>query len=196
MSSFLYSVPSPALAQAQTVKSDYGLENLGLTNLHRTYWNLPAESLYEEVIFRGEGKLTRHGPMAVNTGRHTARSANDKFIVREASSEHNVWWGDYNRPFDGQKFSALLGRMQAFLQGREVFVQDCYANADPQYRMPVRIVTDLAWHSLFAQHVHHADDYGGIPPARAGVHGAVCPVLQGHPPDRRYGDQHVHHYQL
>ncbi len=148
-----FDIASPAVSQSQTVKSDYGLENIGLTNLPRVYWNLPGESLYEEVIFRGEGKLTRDGPLVVNTGRHTARSASDKFIVRETSSEENVWWGDYNRPFSLERFGALLGRMQAYLQGRELFVQDLYANADPEYRMPVRVITELAWHSLFARNM-------------------------------------------
>jgi phosphoenolpyruvate carboxykinase (ATP) len=146
-------VASPAVGQSQTVKSDYGLENIGLTNLQRVYWNLPSEALYEEAIFRGEGKLTRDGPLVVNTGQHTARSANDKFIVREATSDGNIWWGDYNRPFSLERFAALLGRMQAYLQGRDLFVQDVYANADPEYRMPVRVVTELAWHSLFSRNM-------------------------------------------
>jgi phosphoenolpyruvate carboxykinase (ATP) len=91
--------------------------------------------------------------MVVTTGKHTARAAADKFIVRESSTENHVWWGEYNRPFSADKFSALLTRMAAFLQGRDVFVQDCYAGADPSYRMPIRIVTEKAWHSLFARNM-------------------------------------------
>jgi phosphoenolpyruvate carboxykinase (ATP) len=89
----------------------------------------------------------------VTTGKHTARAAADKFIVREHSTENSIWWGEYNRPFSGEKFSALLTRIQGFLQGRDVFVQDCYAGADPRYRMPIRIVTEKAWHSLFARNM-------------------------------------------
>ena len=136
-------IATPATQQSQTVRSDYGLDNLGISNLHRAYWNLPTEALYEEIVFRSEGKVAQHGPLVVNTGRHTARSANDKYIVRESSSEENIWWGEYNRPFSSEKFSSLFDRMLGFLQGRDVFVQDCYANADPQYRMPIRIVTEL-----------------------------------------------------
>jgi len=146
-------LPSPALAEAARLASVYGLDNHGLANLHRTYWNLPTASLYEEAVFRGEARISHLGPMVVTTGKHTARAAADKFVVREQSTEARVWWGEYNRPFSSEKFSALLTRMQGFLQGRDVFVQDCYAGADPEYRMPIRVVTEKAWHSLFARNM-------------------------------------------
>jgi phosphoenolpyruvate carboxykinase (ATP) len=146
-------LPSPAQPEAGKLASIYGLQNHGLTNLHRVYWNLPTASLYEEVVFRGEARVSHLGPVVVTTGKHTARAAADKFIVREHSTERSIWWGEYNRPFSGEKFSALLTRIQGFLQGRDVFVQDCYAGADPRYRMPIRIVTEKAWHSLFARNM-------------------------------------------
>jgi phosphoenolpyruvate carboxykinase (ATP) len=146
-------LPSPAQPEAGKLASIYGLQNHGLTNLHRVYWNLPTASLYEEVVFRGEARVSHLGPVVVTTGRHTARAAADKFIVREHSTESRIWWGEYNRPFSGEKFSALLTRIQGFLQGRDVFVQDCYAGADPRYRMPIRVITEKAWHSLFARNM-------------------------------------------
>jgi len=146
-------LPSPAQGEAGRLAGICGLENLGLSNLHRAYWNLPTASLYEEAVFRGEARISHLGPMVVGTGKHTARAAADKFIVREHSTESRVWWGEYNRPFSAEKFSALLTRMQGFLQGRDLFVQDCYAGADPDYRMPIRIVTEKAWHSLFARNM-------------------------------------------
>jgi phosphoenolpyruvate carboxykinase (ATP) len=146
-------IKTPAEAQAAARKSDFGLENHGLTQLNKVYWNLPVEALYEEAIFRGEGRLTLGGPFVVNTGKHTARAANDKFVVRESSSEQHVWWGQYNRPYSEEKFHELFNRMQGFLQSRDLFVQDCYAGADPNYRLPVRIVTELAWHSIFARNM-------------------------------------------
>lgn len=146
-------IKSPAQAQANARKSEYGLENIGLSNLHHVYWNLPTEALYEEIIFRGEAKITQLGPVVVNTGKHTARSASDKFIVREATSEGNVWWGQYNRPFAPDKFNDLFNRMQGFLQGRDLFVQDCFIGADTEFQMPVRIITEHAWHSLFARNM-------------------------------------------
>jgi len=146
-------LPSPAQPEAGQLASVYGLQNHGLTNLHRVYWNLPTASLYEEVVFRGEARVSHLGPVVVTTGKHTARAAADKFIVREHSTENRIWWGEYNRPFSAEKFSGLLTRIQGFLQGRDVFVQDCYAGADPRYRMPIRIVTEKAWHSLFARNM-------------------------------------------
>ena len=146
-------IKTPAQGEAQARKSDYGLDNHGLSNLRMAYWNLPTEALYEEVAFRREARITQMGPVVANTGKHTARSAGDKFVVREDTTGDKVWWGEYNRPFSQEKFNDLFNRMQGFLQGRDVFVQDCYAGADPDYRMPIRIVTELAWHSHFARNM-------------------------------------------
>ena len=84
MSQYILDIKTPAQKEARSVKSEYGLSNLGLRNLHNVYWNLPTEALYEEIIFRSEGKITREGPVTVNTGKHTARAANDKAIVEGA----------------------------------------------------------------------------------------------------------------
>ena len=149
----LLNIKTPAEAQAEAVKSDFGLENIGLFNLRKAYWNLPTEALYEEIIFRNEAKISRLGPVVVNTGKHTARAANDKFVVREPSTEENIWWSQYNRPLAADKFDELFSRLQGFLQGRDLFVQDCYGGADPDYRLPVRIITEYAWHSLFARNM-------------------------------------------
>jgi phosphoenolpyruvate carboxykinase (ATP) len=147
----LLKIKTPAQAQAAALKSDFGLENHGLTNLSTAYWNLPAEALYEEIAFRGEGRIANQGPVIVDTAPHTSRSAADKFIVREPGSEEHVWWGEYNRPFAPEQFDDLFSRLQGFLQGRDLFVQDCYAGADPDYRLQIRVVTEYAWHSLFAR---------------------------------------------
>ncbi len=146
-------IKTPAQGEATAVKSDYGLENHGLTQLRMAYWNLPTEALYEEATFRKEGRISRLGAMVVNTGKHTARAASDKFIVREPATEGHIWWGEYNRPFNNQQFSALWNRLQGYLQNRDVFVQDCYAGADPAYRLPVRIITEHAWHAIFARNM-------------------------------------------
>ncbi len=149
----LLNIRTPAEEEAKALKSDYGLSNHSLTNLRMVYWNLPAESLYEEITFRREGRITQQGAMVVDSGKHTARSAADKFIVREPSSEAQVWWGEYNRPFAADKFNELVDRLQGFLQGRDLFVQDCYVCADPEFRMPIRIITEYAWHSLFSRNM-------------------------------------------
>lgn len=149
----LLNIKTPAEQIAQERKSDYSLSNHGIGNLRLAYWNLTNEALYEEAIFRNEGSIVNGGAFVVNTGKHTARSANDKFIVREADSEKNVWWGVYNRPFAEDKFEYLYERLLGFLQGRDVFVQDVTAGADPNYKMPIRVITELAWHSLFAKNM-------------------------------------------
>ncbi len=149
----LLNIATPAEAQSAALKADYGLDNHGLTNLRKVYWNLPMEALYEEAVFRNEGKLSAWGPLVVNTGKHTARAANDKFIVRDTAVEEHVWWGQYNRPYAADKFHDLYNRVQGYLQGRDIFVQDCYAGADPNYRLPVRIITEFAWHSMFARNM-------------------------------------------
>lgn len=149
----LLNISTPAEEQASELKSDFGLKNIGIVNLRKAYWNLPAEALYEEIVFRNEGKLTHQGPIVVNTGNHTARAANDKFIVRESGSAEDIWWGEYNRPYDSDKFEELFSRLQGFLQGRDLFIQDCYAGADPNFKLPVRIITEYAWHSLFARNM-------------------------------------------
>jgi len=144
---------TPALKDAKALSSDFGLDNHGLLYLDNVYWNLPESALYEEIVFRNEGKIVEGGPIAVKTGKHTARAAADKFIVKEESTEDKIWWGVYNRPFSSEKFNAMLGRLQAYAQGEEFFIQDCYAGADPEYKMPIRIITEKAWHSLFARNM-------------------------------------------
>lgn len=149
----LLNIKTPAESQAQELKSEFGLKNLGITNLRAAYWNLPAEALYEEIVFRNEGQISHQGPIVVNTGKHTARAANDKFVVREPGSAKHVWWGEYNRPYDADKFEELFTRLQGFLQGRDLFIQDCFGGADPNYTLPIRIITEYAWQSLFARNM-------------------------------------------
>ena len=149
----LLNIKTPAESIAQARKADFNLSNQGVINLRLAYWNLTTEALVEEAIFRNEGALVLGGPFVANTGKHTARSANDKFVVRHTDSENNVWWGVYNRPFAADKFEVLYDRLLGFMQGKDVFVQDVYGGADESYRLPVRIVTELAWHSHFVRNM-------------------------------------------
>ncbi|RJP77514.1 MAG: phosphoenolpyruvate carboxykinase (ATP) [Candidatus Zixiibacteriota bacterium] len=132
-------------------QSHYGLDQHGLTNLGNVHWNHNTPRLYEAIIRRREGIVAHMGPIVVRTGSHTGRAAKDKFIVEEKSSRELVWWGAVNKPFPQNQFSSLFHRLQAYLQGKEVFVQDCYAGADPRYRKPIRVITENAWHNLFAR---------------------------------------------
>ncbi len=149
----LLNIKTPAEAIAQTRKAEYNLSNQGVINLRLAYWNLPTEALVEEAIFRNEGTVVMGGSFVAHTGKHTGRSANDKFVVRHTDSENSIWWGVYNRPFAEDKFEALYGRMLGFMQGRDIFVQDVYAGADENYRLPVRFVTEHAWHSHFIRNM-------------------------------------------
>ena len=116
-------------------------------------WNLSSPALYEEAVRRGEGLIAAHGPLVCRTGQHTGRSPNDKFIVREAASERNVAWGGVNRPMAEAHFRTLRHDILAFLENTELFVQDCVAGADPEFRLPIRVITQYAWHSLFARNL-------------------------------------------
>jgi len=134
-------------------RSVHGLEAQGIVNPGPVWWNLTTAALYEAVIQRQEGLIAHLGPLVVNTGKYTGRSPQDKFVVREASSEANIWWGTVNRPLSEAHFDALHQRLLAELAGQELFVQDCWAGADPRYRLPLRVITTYAWHSLFARNL-------------------------------------------
>ena len=138
---------------SESPHSAVGLESLGFKNLHAVYWNLSTPELYEEALRRNEAIMAHLGPLVVRTGQFTGRSPNDKFVVEEPSSRDLIWWGKVNRPFDGDRFDELHRRMLSYLQLKDVFVQDCFAGADPDYRLPVRIITQYAWHSLFARNM-------------------------------------------
>jgi phosphoenolpyruvate carboxykinase (ATP) len=125
----------------------------GIRNVNNVYWNLHTPALYEEAIRRHEGIIAHLGPLVVRTGHHTGRSPNDKFLVKEPTSEEHIWWGKVNRPFQEVRFNELHRRLVSYLQMKDVFVQDCWAGADSEYRLPIRIITEYAWHSLFARNM-------------------------------------------
>ena len=133
--------------------SSVGLERLGISGARTVYWNLPPARLVEQAVRRGEASLAADGPLVCCTGPHTGRSPNDKFVVRDAAIDADLWWGDVNRPFDREKLDALLDAAREHVKGRDLFVFDGYAGADPRYRLNVRVVTENAWHNLFAQNM-------------------------------------------
>ena len=135
------------------LKHKVGLETHGLKNLKKINWNLSTPQLYEHIIANKEGQLSHLGPVCVTTGEHTGRAPNDKFIVQEPSSQENIWWGKVNRPFSVEQFEALYSRILAYLQGKEVYVQDCCAGCDPKHQTHIRVITEHAWHSLFARNM-------------------------------------------
>jgi phosphoenolpyruvate carboxykinase (ATP) len=136
-----------------TVRSRHGLEHHGLNPTGQVYWNLSPALLVEQAIRRGEGELAAEGPFNAVTKPHTGRSPNDKFIVRDAGSESTVNWGKVNQPFAPDRFNALLAKVQAYLSGRDLFVRDLYAGADPDYRLRVRVINEFAWANLFVHNL-------------------------------------------
>ncbi len=122
---------------------------IGSIRVKKANWNLPSPVLFEEAVKRGEGKIAPGGALVVTTGRHTGRAANDKFIVKNAATEKSVWWGKVNKPFSQDRFDAFFGKVQKFLADKEVFVLDAFVGTHPQHRIPVRVITQYAWHQLF-----------------------------------------------
>ena len=127
------------------------LEEYGLVNLRNINWNLSVPVLIEHALAREEGVLASNGAFAATTGSHTGRSPKDKFIVSNEESAAKIWWGENNHPMSQENFEVVRGSLAAYLQGRDVFVLDAAAGADPDYRMPLQVISELAWHNLFAR---------------------------------------------
>ena len=130
------------------IKSHFGLDALGLKDTPQKWNQHPAE-LFEEALKRDEGKLTAGGNFLAITLPFTGRSPKDRFIVRDAVNEAQVWWGPHNNPIAPDNYAALKADVLAYLSDRQLFVRDCYACADPRYRLKVRVVSESAWHTLF-----------------------------------------------
>ena len=136
-----------------TVQSQYGLDQCGIEQAKNVYWNLTRPQLYEEALQRKEGVLSADGPLIVHTGEYTGRSPKDKYVVCDEMTEADVWWGSVNRPISQATYDSVKARMMAHIAERDIFVFDGYAGADPDYRLSVRVVTEYAWQSLFAQNM-------------------------------------------
>jgi phosphoenolpyruvate carboxykinase (ATP) len=117
-------------------------------SVHR---NLYPGPLVEHAIRRGEARLANHGQLAAETGKRSGRSPKDKFTVKDEVTEKTVKWGPVNQPIDAEQFDRMYRRVLHYLKGRELFVQDLYCGADPEYRLPVRVINELAWQNLFVR---------------------------------------------
>lgn len=135
------------------VSTDY-LKSYGIKNPKAVYLNMPTEALYEEAIKRGEGHVVKGGAMVFETGQHTGRSAQDKYVVREASSEKDVnWASSAAKEASEAQFNTLYDDMMAFCDGKELFVQELYAGADETCRLKIRVIGEFAWHNMFARNM-------------------------------------------
>ena len=160
------------IANAGIRPSRHGLEEQGFRNLNVAYWNLGTAQLLEHAIQRREGNLASGGSFVVRTGQFTGRSPKDKFIVRDETTDAHVQWGDVNQPLSEAHFDRLYSKMMAFWQGHDVYVQDCFVGADAEYGMPIRVVSQLAWHNLFARQLFIRPD-----PEKTGDHTPQFSIL-------------------
>ena len=131
--------------------SHYSLKNHGILQPGTIHWNLSVAQLVEEAVRRSEGSLTASGALNALTGKRTGRSPRDKWVVDEASSHDKIWWGKVNQPIAEPDYLGLRQEVLNYLKGRDLFVVDALAGADPRYQMPVRFITEYAWHSLFVK---------------------------------------------
>ena len=133
--------------------SVHTLAEQGIETSGTEHWNLSTAGLYEQAICRGEARLAEHGPIVAATGKHTGRSPNDRFLVREPESAEDIWWGKVNVAFEPARFETLRQDIFDYLRDKDLFVFNGYAGADSNYRLNVRVVSELAWHNLFARNM-------------------------------------------
>ena len=146
-----------------TTQAGRGLEAYGVQTSKPVHFNLSAPALYEHAIRRQEGVIADDGPLVCRTGAHTGRSPNDKFVVKEPTTEAQVWWGKVNKAVDLAHFDVLRRDVVAHLKAQELFVQDLYAGADPEFRLPVRFIQELAWHNLFVRNLFIVPPVADLP---------------------------------
>ncbi len=160
------------------ISSEEELKKLGFGHNKNVYWGLVTSQLTEEAVKRGEGNLVHLGPLVTKTGKHTGRAANDKYIVKDGTTEKKVWW-DQNNSFTPEKFNSLIKKVTQHLEIRDIFVQDCYVGADSEHRYGVRVITEQAWHSIFVRNMFFRQEAGFIHPnpSTDGTKTGTCIIL-------------------
>jgi phosphoenolpyruvate carboxykinase (ATP) len=144
-------------SRGHTIRADMaitettGLGAHGMEPRSQVFWNPTTSLLYTHALVRGDARLAEGGSLVVDTGRHTGRSPQDRFIVREPGSEDRIAWSEINQPIEEESFEGLRERLLAHLEGTDLYVINSYAGADPAHRLAVRVVTDSPWHALFAK---------------------------------------------
>ncbi|MBO0321327.1 phosphoenolpyruvate carboxykinase (ATP) [Muricauda sp. CAU 1633] len=113
-------------------------------------YQLSSDELHDITLEKGMGKEASSGALAVNTGEFTGRSPKDRFIVKDAITEDKIWWGNINIPFEPEKFDKLYDKVIDYLNSKELYVRDCYACADPSYKLNIRVVNEYPWSNMFA----------------------------------------------
>jgi len=144
---------APGRTSAATSSDPFALETNGLSVVGEVLADLAVPALYEEAIRNGEGVIAAEGPLITRTGHHTGRSPEDKVVVDEPATRDDIWWGAVNRPMSEEQFAGLEARLLEQLRGKQVYVRHGYVGADPAYRRSLRVVSEYAWHDLFARHL-------------------------------------------
>jgi phosphoenolpyruvate carboxykinase (ATP) len=139
------------MAIIEDVRQHVDLNEHGITPAGRVHYSPTTALLYTHALGRRDGRLAEGGPLVVDTGVHTGRSPNDKFLVREPASEDRIWWSKVNRDLDEEHFDGLREKIVTQLEGRDVYVVDAFAGADPAHRLALRVITESPWHALFAK---------------------------------------------
>ena len=174
------------MATQTTPHDDTGLQSTlaaqGLSPSGEVHWNLVAPVLIQHAVRRAEGQLADMGPFVAVTAPHTGRSPNDKFVVKEPGSEADVDWGKVNQPISPAHFAALRADVQTYLDARpELFVEDLFCGADPNYRLAVRYVSPNAWHMAFVRNMFIRPDASELPTFAANFTVLHAPEFQADP---------------
>lgn len=124
------------------------LERYGIKNA-TVHWNLPPEELQAHTVAKGMGKETNNGTLAINTGKFTGRSPQDRFLVKDDYTKDRVWWGKVNKPISPENFDTLYNEIVKYMSDKELYARDGQVCADPKYRMNVRTITEYPWSNMF-----------------------------------------------
>jgi phosphoenolpyruvate carboxykinase (ATP) len=162
------------------VNPNFRLEDQGIAGLGQVHYNLLEPALIETAVLRGEGHVGQGGTFLVTTGKFTGRSPKDKHVVKTATTADTIWW-DNNAAMSPEGFDALHADMLAHMQGREMFVQDLVAGADPALSVNMRMVTELAWHGLFIRHLLRRPDRAALDTFVADYTVINCPSFKADP---------------
>jgi len=155
----------PQFGQVDLQTHRHTLDGHGIRNVNEIHWNLATPHLLEHAVRRREGSLAGNGSLVVHTGQFTGRSPKDKFIVKDEITAPTIHWGPVNQAISEEHFDRLYKRMLAFWQGHDVYVQDCHVGADPAYALPLRVISQMAWHNLFGRQLFIPHQAGHHEPA-------------------------------
>jgi len=138
---------------ASAYASKYGLDNIGIKTNKTVYWNLTTEELYEMAIAKGEGNITCGGAFCTETGKLTGRAPNDRFFVKTPEVEGKLWWNKSNKGIDEKYFDILFEKAKKYMENIDLFVRDAYVGSAEASRMPIRVISEYAWHNIFARNM-------------------------------------------